>query len=76
MFSIFYISFNAIIEHSLEDLEFVEQILSSDFLKMTDAERIVLVKWSPALAAGALAVTALMLPASLSVLATRSPRGH
>ncbi|WP_136468004.1 conjugal transfer protein [Flagellimonas onchidii] len=32
-------SFDVIIENSLEDLEFVEQILSSDFLKMTDAER-------------------------------------
>tara|TARA_R110002073_G_scaffold247619_4_gene410528 strand:- start:5404 stop:5985 length:582 start_codon:yes stop_codon:yes gene_type:complete len=32
-------SFNAIIENSLEDLDFIEQILSSDFLKMTDAER-------------------------------------
>lgn len=37
-------AFNAIIEHSLEDLEFVEDILSSDFLKMTDAERIVVLK--------------------------------
>ncbi|MBA4745932.1 MAG: conjugal transfer protein [Muricauda sp.] len=37
-------SFNAIIEHSLEDLEFVEDILSSDFLKMTDAERIAVLK--------------------------------
>ena len=32
-------SFNAIIENALDDFEFVEQILSSDFLKMTDAER-------------------------------------
>ncbi len=32
-------SFNAIIENSLEDLDFIDQILSSDFLKMTDAER-------------------------------------
>jgi hypothetical protein len=37
-------AFNAIIEHSLEDLEFVEDILSSDFLKMTDAERIAVLK--------------------------------
>ena len=37
-------SFNAIIENSLEDLEFVEQILSSDFLKMTDAERATVLK--------------------------------
>lgn len=32
-------SFNAIIEQSLEDLDFINQILSSDSLKMTDAER-------------------------------------
>ena len=32
-------SFNAIIDQSLEDLDFVNQILSSDRLKMTDAER-------------------------------------
>ncbi|WP_415861971.1 conjugal transfer protein [Thalassobellus suaedae] len=32
-------SFNSIIESSLEDLDFIEQILSNDFLKMTDAER-------------------------------------
>lgn len=32
-------SFNAIIEKSLEDLDFVSQILSSNTLKMTDAER-------------------------------------
>lgn len=32
-------SFNAIIESSLEDLDFIKQILSNDFLKMTDAER-------------------------------------
>jgi hypothetical protein len=32
-------SFNSIIERSLEDLDFIEQILSNDFLKMTDAER-------------------------------------
>lgn len=37
-------SFNAIIENSLEDLEFVEQVLSSDFLKMTDAERATVLK--------------------------------
>ena len=37
-------AFNALIEHSLEDLEFVEDILSSDFLKMTDAERIAVLK--------------------------------
>ena len=32
-------SFNSIIESSLEDLDFIEQILSNNFLKMTDAER-------------------------------------
>lgn len=32
-------SFENIIENSLEDLDFVQQILSSDYLKMTDAER-------------------------------------
>ena len=32
-------SFNAIIENSLEDLDFIDQILTSDYLKMTDAER-------------------------------------
>lgn len=37
-------SFNAIIENSLSDLDFIEQILSNDYLKMTDAERTVLLK--------------------------------
>ena len=37
-------SFNAIIENSLEDLEFISQILSSDFLKMNDAERAAVLK--------------------------------
>ncbi len=37
-------SFNAIIEDSLEDLDFIDQILSSDFLKMTDAERAEILK--------------------------------
>ncbi|MDN3664075.1 conjugal transfer protein [Algibacter miyuki] len=32
-------SFNAIIENSLDSMNFIDQILSSDFLKMTDAER-------------------------------------
>lgn len=32
-------SFNAIIEKALEDLDFISEILSSDHLKMTDAER-------------------------------------
>jgi hypothetical protein len=37
-------SFNAIIENSLEDLDFIDQILSSDYLKMTDAERATILK--------------------------------
>lgn len=37
-------SFNAIIENSLEDLEFIDQVLSSDYLKMTDAERALILK--------------------------------
>ncbi len=37
-------SFNAIIETSLEDLDFVDQILSNDFLKMTDGERATILK--------------------------------
>ncbi|MEN8185502.1 MAG: conjugal transfer protein [Bacteroidota bacterium] len=37
-------SFNAIIEMSLEDLEYINQILSSDYFKMTDAERTVILK--------------------------------
>lgn len=37
-------SFNAIIEKSLEDLDFIDQILTSNFLKMTDAERAVILK--------------------------------
>ncbi|MDT0677920.1 conjugal transfer protein [Autumnicola musiva] len=32
-------SFDAIIELSLRDLDFIDQVLSSDFLKMTDADR-------------------------------------
>lgn len=32
-------SFNAIIQNSMDDLNFVDKILSSDFLKMTDADR-------------------------------------
>lgn len=32
-------SFNSIIESSLEGLEFIDQVLSNDNLKMTDAER-------------------------------------
>lgn len=37
-------SFNAIIENSLEDLAFIAQVLSSDYLKMTDAERAAILK--------------------------------
>lgn len=37
-------SFENIIENSLEDLDFVQQILSSDYLKMTDAERAAVLK--------------------------------
>ena len=32
-------SFNAIVENSLDGMEYIDQILSSDNLKMTDAER-------------------------------------
>lgn len=37
-------SFNAIIENSLEGMDYVHQILSSNNLKMTDAERAVVLK--------------------------------
>ncbi len=37
-------SFNAIIENSLESVDFIGQILSSDYLKMTDAERAAILK--------------------------------
>ena len=37
-------SFENIIENSLEDLDFVQQILSSDYLKMSDAERATVLK--------------------------------
>ncbi|MCM4160867.1 conjugal transfer protein [Antarcticibacterium flavum] len=37
-------SFNLIIEQSLEDLDFIDQILTSNFLKMTDAERALVLK--------------------------------
>ena len=32
-------SFNAIIENSLDDLDFIDKILTSDYFKMSDAER-------------------------------------
>lgn len=37
-------SFNAIIENSLESLDYIDQILSSNSLKMTDAERAAVLK--------------------------------
>lgn len=37
-------AFNGIIEHSLDQLEFMGQILSSDFLNMTDAERLAILE--------------------------------
>ena len=37
-------SFNALVENSLETMDFIDQILSSDFLKMTDAERTEILK--------------------------------
>lgn len=37
-------SFNEIIEMSLEDLDYINQILSSDYFKMTDAERTEIIK--------------------------------
>ncbi len=37
-------SFNLIIEQSLEDLDFIDQILTSNFLKMTDTERALVLK--------------------------------
>ena len=32
-------SFNAIVQNSLDTLDFIDEILSSDYLKMSDAER-------------------------------------
>jgi hypothetical protein len=32
-------SFTVVVENSLESMDFIEEILSNDFLKMTDAER-------------------------------------
>lgn len=37
-------SFNSIIEQSLDDLDFISQILSSDAMKMSDAERAAFLK--------------------------------
>lgn len=32
-------SFNIIVQHSLDTVDFIDEVLSSDYLKMTDAER-------------------------------------
>ena len=37
-------SFTAIVENSLNTLDFIDEILSSDYLKMTDAERTAILK--------------------------------
>lgn len=37
-------SFNSIVNNSLEDLDFIDEVLSSDYLKMTDAERSIVIK--------------------------------
>ncbi len=37
-------SFNAIIDTSLDNLDFIDQILSSDYMKMSDAERASILK--------------------------------
>tara|TARA_R110002012_G_scaffold211577_3_gene382455 strand:+ start:481 stop:1068 length:588 start_codon:yes stop_codon:yes gene_type:complete len=37
-------SFTAIVENSLETMDFIDEILSSDYLKMTDAERAEILK--------------------------------
>ncbi len=37
-------SFNAIIENSMADLEFINEVLSSDHLKLTDAERMKVIR--------------------------------
>lgn len=37
-------SFNYVLENALESLDFVDQILSNDFLKMTDSERALILK--------------------------------
>lgn len=37
-------SFNAIIDHSLDNFEYIQRILSSGFLKMSDAERTKILK--------------------------------
>ena len=37
-------SFSAVIENSLDTMDFIDQVLSSDFIKMTDAERAIILK--------------------------------
>lgn len=37
-------SFSAIVENSLDTMDFIDEILSSDYLKMTDAERTEILK--------------------------------
>ena len=37
-------SFNSVVENSLETMDFIDQVLSSDYLKMTDAERAEILK--------------------------------
>lgn len=37
-------SFNAIVENSLDTMDFIDEILSSDYLKMSDAERAAILK--------------------------------
>ena len=37
-------SFNNLIDHSLDTMDFIDQILSSDYLKMTDSERAQILK--------------------------------
>jgi len=37
-------SFTAIVENSLETMDFIDEILSSDYLKMSDAERAEILK--------------------------------
>lgn len=37
-------SFSAVVENSLDTMDFIDQVLSSDFMKMTDAERTEILK--------------------------------
>lgn len=37
-------SFNAVVENSLETMDFIDEVLSSDYLKMSDAERAEILK--------------------------------